>query len=74
MVVAGISHWLNPVPFLQHLPPWVPAAEALILATGVLEVLLGLALLPESMSTAYPGGWYPWLRLPFQILFVAWTL
>ena len=21
-----------------------------------------------------PGGWYPWLRLPFQVLFVAWAL
>lgn len=103
MVVAGVSHWLNPVPFLQHLPPWVPAAEALILATGVLEVLLGLALLlrppwrrrvglalaaffvavfPANVYVAVagvevdglPGGWYPWLRLPLQVLFVAWAL
>ncbi len=21
-----------------------------------------------------PGGWYPWLRLPLQALFVAWAL
>ena len=21
-----------------------------------------------------PGGWYPWLRLPLQVLFVAWAL
>ena len=21
-----------------------------------------------------PGGWYPWLRLPLQLLFVAWAL
>src|SRR5688500_2573961 len=21
-----------------------------------------------------PGGWYPWVRLPFQVLFVAWAL
>ena len=21
-----------------------------------------------------PGGWYPWIRLPFQVLFVAWAL
>lgn len=103
MVVAGISHWLNPVPFLQHLPPWVPVPEVLIFATGVLEVLLGLALLlrppwrrragvalaaflvavfPANVYVAVagvdvdglPGGWYPWLRLPFQILFVAWAL
>ena len=21
-----------------------------------------------------PGGWYPWLRLPLQVLFIAWAL
>jgi uncharacterized membrane protein len=21
-----------------------------------------------------PGGWYPWVRLPLQVLFVAWAL
>jgi uncharacterized membrane protein len=21
-----------------------------------------------------PGGWYPWLRLPFQALFIGWVL
>ncbi len=103
MVVAGVSHWLNPVPFLQHLPPWVPGAEALIFTTGGMEVILGLALLlrqpwrrraglalaaflvavfPANVYVAVagvevdglPGGWYPWLRLPFQLLFVAWAL
>lgn len=45
MVVAGAAHWLLPAPFLQHLPPWVPAAEVLILLSGGVEVALGLALL-----------------------------
>ena len=45
MVVAGITHWVHPLPFLQHLPPWVPAPELLIFATGLAEVLLGAALL-----------------------------
>ena len=105
MVVAGAAHWLMPTPFVQHLPPWVPAAEALVLVTGVIEVGLGAALLlrqpwrrraglvlaayliavfPANVAVAVavaavevdgqPGGWYPWLRLPFQALFVAWAL
>lgn len=103
MVFAGAAHWLMPTPFVQHLPPWVPAAEALVLVTGVIEVGLGAALLlrqpwrrraglalaayfvavfPANVYVAVadvavdgqPGGWYPWLRLPFQVLFVAWAL
>ncbi len=104
MIVAGVAHWLMPTPFVQHLPPWVPAAEALVLATGVVEIGLGVALLlrrqpwrrraglalaaylvavfPANVYVAVagievdgqPGGWYPWLRLPFQVLFVAWAL
>jgi uncharacterized membrane protein len=46
MAFAGASHWLMPTPFLQHLPPWVPAAEALIAITGGIEIALaGLLLL-----------------------------
>ena len=103
MVFAGVAHWVMPTPFVQHLPPWVPAAEALVLVTGVVEIGLGAALLlrqpwrrraglalaaylvavfPANVYVAVagievegqPGGWYPWLRLPFQVLFVAWAL
>ncbi|HST96252.1 MAG TPA: hypothetical protein VLJ85_01325 [Geodermatophilus sp.] len=103
MVFAGVAHWLIPTPFVQHLPPWVPAAEVLVLVTGVVEIGLGAALLlrqpwrrgaglalaaylvavfPANVYVAVagidvegqPGGWYPWLRLPFQVLFVAWAL
>jgi uncharacterized membrane protein len=103
MAVAGIAHWVNPTPFLQHLPPWLPLREELILVTGVVEVLLGAALLlpppwrrlagfglagylvavfPGNIYVAVagvnvdgqPGGLYPWLRLPFQVVFIAWAL
>lgn len=103
MVFAGVAHWVMPAPFVQHLPPWVPAAEVLVLATGVIEIGLGAALLlrrpwrrraglalaaylvavfPANVYVAVagievdgqPGGWYPWLRLPLQVLFVAWAL
>lgn len=103
MVVAGVTHWLNPTPFLQHLPPWVPLAEPLIYVTGLVEIGLGVALVlrqpwrrlagwalaaylvavfPSNVYVAVanvdvdgqPGGWYPWLRLPLQALFIAWAL
>jgi uncharacterized membrane protein len=103
MVFAGAAHWFMPEPFVQHLPSWVPAAEALVLVSGGIEIALGGALLtrqpwrrfagltlaaylvavfPANVYVAVaavdvdgqPGGWYPWIRLPFQVLFVAWAL
>jgi uncharacterized membrane protein len=103
MAFAGVAHLAMPEPFLQHLPPWTPAAEAVIFVTGVIEIALGAALLlrqpwrrraglalaaylvavlPGNVYVAVadvdvdgqPGGWYPWLRLPLQALFIAWAL
>jgi uncharacterized membrane protein len=45
MVFAGVSHFLMPLPFVQHLPEWVPSRYELIYATGAVEILLGLGLL-----------------------------
>jgi uncharacterized membrane protein len=103
MAFAGVAHLAMPTPFLQHLPPWTPAAEAVILVTGLIEIALGAALLlrqpwrqraglalaaylvavfPGNLYVAVadvevdgqPGGWYPWLRLPLQALFIGWAL
>jgi uncharacterized membrane protein len=45
LVVAGVAHLVNPVPFEQHLPSWVPATELLVLVSGIVEIALGIALL-----------------------------
>ena len=103
MAFAGTAPLAMPTPFLQHLPPWTPAAEAIIFVTGILEIGLGAALLmgqpwrrraglalaaylvavfPGNVYVAgadvdvdgQPGGWYPWVRLPLQALFIAWAL
>ncbi len=42
MVVAGLSHLARPEPFLQHLPDWMPAPDATVAVTGVLEIALGV--------------------------------
>ncbi len=55
MAVAGITHWVNPTPFIQHLPPWVPMREELVLATGGIEVALGVALLLPQPWRRYAG-------------------
>jgi uncharacterized membrane protein len=45
MAVAGLSHLLDPTPFIQHLPVWVPARELLVFLSGIAEIALGAALL-----------------------------
>jgi uncharacterized membrane protein len=45
IVFAGFSHFAQSEPFVQHLPDWVPAPEALVYITGVIEIALGVALL-----------------------------
>lgn len=47
--LAGFAHLADPVPFLAIMPGWVPAPEAVILGTGVAE-LLGAAALAQPVS------------------------
>lgn len=52
MAAAGMAHLLTPLPFVQHLPPWVPSREALVAASGVVEIALGAALLSHRRESA----------------------
>ena len=63
MIFAGVAHWLMPTPFIQHLPEWVPAAEALVAATGGIEIMLGAALLARH-------PWRRWAGLALAVYFV----
>ncbi|MEM9513548.1 MAG: hypothetical protein AAGA42_01715 [Actinomycetota bacterium] len=103
LAVAGVTHFVNPTPFEQHLPSWVPASGVVVALSGIAEVALGIALaaawpsrlaigrlvaaflvavFPANVYVAVagvdvdgqPGGIYPWIRLPLQLLFVAWAL
>lgn len=42
---AGISHFLNPNFFLKITPKWVPYPEKVNIIVGVIEIILGIALL-----------------------------
>jgi uncharacterized membrane protein len=44
MAVAGLGHFARPEPFLQHLPDWVPAPDAIVYITGAIEIAFGVAL------------------------------
>ena len=55
MVVIGVSHFVDPAPFVMIVPPHLPWAYALVLVSGAFEVLGGLGLLVEK--TRRFAGW-----------------
>lgn len=55
---AGVIHLVNPAPFLTIMPGWVPAPEAVVLWTGVAEILGALGLVqPWSLPLRRAAGW-----------------
>jgi uncharacterized membrane protein len=52
MVAIGISHFVDPAPFVAIVPPFLPAALALVYISGVFEILGGLGLIPPLTRRA----------------------
>ena len=44
-IFAGVMHFVNPGFYMPMMPPYLPAHYALILISGVAEVVLGVAVL-----------------------------
>jgi uncharacterized membrane protein len=56
--VAGVIHILKPAPFLTIMPPGVPYPEAVVLWTGVAEILGAIGLVqPFSKPLRQAAGW-----------------
>jgi uncharacterized membrane protein len=45
LMAAGTGHFLAPETFLAQVPPWMPARMLVVYASGVVELVLGAALL-----------------------------
>ncbi|MEM6801158.1 MAG: MauE/DoxX family redox-associated membrane protein [Bacteroidota bacterium] len=55
-IYAGIAHFRHPKFFLKITPPWVPEPDKVNIFVGVVEVILGIALLiPQTQSYAAWG-------------------
>ena len=55
---AGVIHLINPAPFLTITPAWVPAPVAVVLLTGVAEILGAIGLVqPLSRKLRQAAGW-----------------
>lgn len=45
LLLAGVGHFVSTQAFLAQVPPWMPAPEAVVYVSGVVELALGVALL-----------------------------
>ena len=45
MIYAGTGHFIDTESFLAQVPPFMPAAEFIVYASGVVEIFLGLGLI-----------------------------
>ena len=55
-VAAGINHFINPKFYEKIMPPYLPWPYALVIISGIAEVVLGVALLIPKTSTYAAWG------------------
>lgn len=55
-IAAGANHFLNPKFYLSIMPPYLPWPYALVIVSGIAEVVLGIGLLiPQTSKYAAWG-------------------
>lgn len=65
LLIAGIGHFASAEEFLAQVTPWMPAPEAVVAISGVIELVLGLALIVS------PARWRPlvgWIVAAFFVV------
>jgi uncharacterized membrane protein len=83
-VAAGISHFTNAGFFRQIVPPFLPAPDALVVVSGIAEIVLGvLVMVPATRRMAawgiiallvavYPANVYQAIAAPVLVDPPAW--
>ena len=64
LIFAGIGHFIDTQEFTAQVPPWAPAPEFIVYASGVVEILLGLALIALPKYRVLVG----WLIAGFFVI------
>ena len=54
-IVGGVLHLVKPAEYVRIMPPWLPAPMALVLISGVFEILGGAGVLVPATRVA--AGW-----------------
>lgn len=54
-ILAGINHFINPITYLNMMPPYLPFPEVLNLISGAAEIVGGIGVLIRPLRRA--AGW-----------------
>ncbi len=63
LLFAGVGHFVNTAEFTAQVPTWLPAPEFVVYASGVVEILLALALIALPRQRVLVG----WITAAFFI-------
>ena len=55
-VLAGVMHFVRPVPYVGIVPPWLPSAAPLVAVSGVAEIMGGAGVLVPATRRAAGVG------------------
>lgn len=56
-IAAGINHFVNPRIYESIMPDYLPAHRELVLASGVAEIVAGLAVIPKRTRNPFARWW-----------------
>ncbi len=65
-VAAGINHFIHPLFYISIMPDYLPYPSALVLISGIAEVVLGILLVP--IQTRKTAAWLIALMLVVYLL------
>ncbi|HLW33582.1 MAG TPA: MauE/DoxX family redox-associated membrane protein [Aequorivita sp.] len=55
LVLAGMNHFRKPKLYERIIPPYIPAASTMVMASGILEMVLGFMLM--NQNTQVQAAW-----------------
>jgi uncharacterized membrane protein len=55
-VIAGVLHFVIPKTYKRIVPPWIPAPEAMVYASGVAEIAGGVGMMVPARRRI--AGWW----------------
>lgn len=55
-IAAGIYHFVRPRFYMKIMPPWLPWHLQLVYTSGIIEIMLGILLIPTTTRTMAAWG------------------
>lgn len=71
MVFSGVQHFVNPTPYINMIPDFLPWPDAIVFLSGVAEALFGILLVARGRTSTFAALMIFLMMLVFLPLHVA---